>query len=66
MPSVLNYDNFVAECRMLINQNEHDICLSYAAAYQRNEAICQELNSTDEKSKCLVWIENIKTDKVNQ
>ena len=43
---------FTQECRLLQNQQERNICLSYQAALQKDSSICED-------STCRRWVKNI-------
>jgi len=52
-----NPEKFIAECLLINDSNQRDICLSYQAAFQQNITLCDKLVVS---SSCKQWIQNIK------
>lgn len=60
-----NYDQLVNECLMIKNDDQHDRCLSFQAAFEENLNICNKMNLDSNKNLCKEWISNIKSGKAN-
>ena len=52
LPPNQNSELVIQECKLLRNQQERNICLSYQAALQKDATICED-------STCRQWVKNI-------
>jgi len=60
-----NSDKIIAECSLLTENNQHDRCLSYQAAFLTNETLCDDMKIISNQESCKQWIRNIEEGKIN-
>lgn len=60
-----HHERVTAECRLLIDAKERDICLWYQAGYEKDMSICDQMSDW-KRAQCRQWIANIETGRVNK
>ena len=60
-----NSDEVTSECLLIKDDAQHDRCLSYQAAFQKNTDICGKMNMTSNQDLCRQWISNLEQGSVN-
>ena len=55
-----NSNKVIDQCILLNDNNQHDKCLSYQAAFLQDETICNKMIVTSNKELCIQWIKNVK------
>ena len=72
LPSVYKYFRnsnsikVVSECLLIGDNNQHDKCLSYQAAFQKDVSICDKMIDSLNQNLCKQWVENIIRGKINE
>ena len=61
-----NSNKVVGECLLIKDNNQHDRCLSFQAAFQQDIDICDKMIITSNQDLCKEWINNIKEDLINK
>src|SRR3989338_3734376 len=56
----------VSECLLIGDNNQHDKCLSYQAAFQKDVSICDKMIDSLNQNLCKQWVENIIRGKINE
>lgn len=60
-----NPDEVTNECLLINNDPQHDRCLSYQAAFQKNADICNEMRIISNQNLCRQWVTNLEQGSVN-
>lgn len=60
-----NSTKAISECLLIKNDNHHDRCLSYQAAFQENVGICDMMILSSYQDKCKEWVMNLQEGLVN-
>ena len=58
-------DEVTNECLLIRDNAQHDRCLSYQAAFQKNVDICNKMDTTSNQDLCKQWVTNIQQGSVN-
>jgi hypothetical protein len=60
-----HHERVTAECRLLIDAKERDLCLWYQAGYEKDTSICDQMSDW-KRAQCRQWIANIEADRGNK
>ena len=61
-----NSDKVIDECLLIKDDNQHDRCLSFQAAFQQNINVCDKIIILSNQDLCKEWVNNIKEGSINK
>lgn len=59
-------EKVIAECLLIRDGSQHDRCISYQAAFQKDVTLCDKMVDSTNRNLCKQWIQNINEAKINK